>query len=290
MKVSGFTFVRNAIKFDYPIVEAIRSILPLCDEVVVAVGKSEDNTLALIKGISSEKIRIIETTWDDTLREGGKVLAVETDKAFREISPDSDWAFYIQGDEVLHEKYLERVRHSMEYYKDDLRVDGLLFNYAHFYGSYDYVGESLHWYRREIRIVRNLKHIFSYRDAQGFRKLPNEKLRVKHIDATIHHYGWVKDPRAMQEKKLSFNKYWHDDQWIEKNIVKAEEFDYSKIDSLKKFTESHPAVMTSRISRMNWQFNRDMSTNRLKVKDRVKQWVEKITGWRPGEYRNYKII
>jgi hypothetical protein len=290
MKVSGFTFVRNAIKFDYPIVEAIRSILPLCDEVVVAVGKSEDDTLALIKGISSEKIRIIETTWDDTLRDGGRVLAVETDKAFREISPDADWAFYIQGDEVLHEKYVERVRHSMEYYKDDLRVDGLLFNYAHFYGSYDYVGESLHWYRREIRIVRNLKHIFSYRDAQGFRKLPNEKLRVKHIDATIHHYGWVKDPRAMQEKKLSFNKYWHDDQWIEKNIVKAEEFDYSKIDSLKKFTESHPAVMTGRISRMNWQFNRDMSTNRLKVKDQVKQWVEKVTGWRPGEYRNYKII
>jgi hypothetical protein len=290
MKVSGFTFVRNALKFDYPIVEAIRSILPLCDEVVVAVGKSEDETLALIKGIPSEKIRIVETVWDDALREGGRVLAVETDKAFREISPDSDWAFYIQGDEVLHEKYVESVRKSMEDYKDDLRVEGLLFNYLHFYGSYDYVGESLHWYRREIRIVRNLKHIFSYKDAQGFRKLPNEKLRVKHIDATIHHYGWVKDPRAMQEKKISFNKYWHDDQWIEKNIVKAEEFDYSKIDSLKKFTGSHPASMAERIVRMNWKFDRDMSTNRLRVKDRVKQWVEKVTGWRPGEYRNYKII
>jgi hypothetical protein len=290
MKVSGFTFVKNALKFDYPIVEAIRSILPLCDEVVVAVGKSEDETLALIKGIPSEKIRIVETVWDDALREGGRVLAVETDKAFREISPDSDWAFYIQGDEVLHEKYVESVRKSMEDYKDDLRVEGLLFNYLHFYGSYDYVGESLHWYRREIRIVRNLKHIFSYKDAQGFRKLPNEKLRVKHIDATIHHYGWVKDPRAMQEKKISFNKYWHDDQWIEKNIVKAEEFDYSKIDSLKKFTGSHPASMAERIVRMNWKFDRDMSTNRLRVKDRVKQWVEKVTGWRPGEYRNYKII
>jgi hypothetical protein len=290
MKVSGFTFVRNAIKFDYPIVEAIRSILPLCDEVVVAVGQSEDDTLSLIKGISSSKIRIIETIWDDTLREGGRVLAVETDKAFRAISPDSDWAFYIQGDEVLNEKYLDNVRRGMEHYKNDPQVEGLLFNYLHFYGSYDYVGESLHWYRREVRIVRNAKHIFSYRDAQGFRKLPNEKLKVKHIDATIHHYGWVKDPRAMQEKKVSFNKYWHDDNWIEKNIVKAEVFDYSKIDSLKKYTENHPAVMVDRIARMNWKFNRDMSANKLGIKDRFKQWVENVTGWRPGEYQNYKII
>lgn len=290
MKVSGFTFVRNGIKYDYPIVEAIQSILPLCDEMIVAVGNSEDTTLALIKNISSPKIRIIETVWDDGLREGGRVLAVETDKAFQAIAQDSDWAFYIQGDEVLHEKYIDTVRQSMERYKDDAQVEGLLFNYLHFYGSYDYVGESLHWYRREIRVVRNLKNIFSYRDAQGFRKQPNEKLKVKHIDATIHHYGWVKDPRAMQEKKVSFNKYWHDDQWIEQNIIKAEEFDYSQVDSVKKFSGTHPAVMEERIAKMNWKFSRDMSLNKLRTKDRMKKWIEEYTGWRPGEYRNYKIV
>jgi hypothetical protein len=290
MKVSGFTFVKNAIKFDYPVVEAIQSILPLCDEVIVAVGKSEDGTLSLIKGIPSGKIRVIETEWDDRLRQGGGVLALETDKAFREVASDSDWAFYIQGDEILHEQYQENVRKSMIKYKDDLSVEGLLFNYLHFYGSYDYIGESLHWYRREIRIVRNDKNIFSYRDAQGFRKKPNDKLKVKHIDATIHHYGWVKEPKAMQKKQLSFNKYWHDDQWIEKNVVKAEEFDYSRIDSLKRFEGTHPAVMQDRIARMNWKFSRDMSINKLKIKDRIKQWVEKHTGWRPGEYRNYKLL
>lgn len=101
MKVSGFTFVRNAIKFDYPIVEAIGSILPLCDEVIVAVGKSEDNTLELIRSINDPKIKIIETIWDDTLREGGRVLAEETNKAFDAIDSKSDWCFYIQGDEVI---------------------------------------------------------------------------------------------------------------------------------------------------------------------------------------------
>lgn len=290
MKVSGFTFVRNAVKYDYPIVEAIQSILPLCDEVIVAVGNSEDETMQIIQSLQSEKIRIIETVWDDSLREGGRVLAVETDKAFEAISPDSDWAFYIQGDEVLHERYIEEVRSKMELYKDDPNVDGLLFNYLHFYGSYDYVGEALKWYRREIRVIKNRKDIYSYRDAQGFRKKPNEKLKVKHINATVHHYGWVKDPRAMQGKHISFNKYWHDDEWVKKHVVVSDEFDYSKVDSLRKFEGTHPAVMKKRIEAMNWQFTRDMSANRMKAKDKLKLLIEKITGWRPGEYKNYKIV
>jgi hypothetical protein len=290
MKVSGFTFVRNALKYDYPIVEAINSILPLCDEVIVAVGNSDDDTLNLIKSIADSKIKIIETVWDDSLREGGRVLAVETDKAFQHISSDADWAFYIQGDEVMHEKYIDVVRENMIRYKDEKSVDGLLFNYLHFYGSYDYVGESYTWYRREIRIIKNNKDIYSYKDAQGFRKKGNLKLNVKHIDAYIYHYGYVKEPKAMQGKQLSFNKFWHADEWIDKNVVKAEEFDYSGVDALARFTESHPEVMKKRIAAMNWKFSRDLSENTLKAKDRFKRVVEKLTGWRPGEYKNYKIM
>ena len=290
MKISGFTFVRNAILYDYPIVEAISSILPICDEVVVSVGQSEDGTLELIKSIRSEKIKIVETVWDDSLREGGRVLAIETDKAFKAISPDADWAFYIQGDEVLHEKYLDTVKQNMIRYKDDIEVEGLLFNYAHFYGSYDYVGESLRWYRREIRVIRNNKNIFSYRDAQGFRKKPNEKLKVKHIPASIYHYGWVKDPKAMQGKQLSFNKYWHDDQWVNTHVAKVEEFDYANIDALARFDGTHPAVMEKRIAAINWEFAHDISRNNFTFKDRLKKIIETLTGWRPGEYKNFKII
>jgi len=290
MKVSGFTFVRNAIKYDYPIVEAIESILPLCDEVIVAVGNSEDGTMDLISSISSPKIRIIETVWDDSLREGGRVLAVETDKAFQAVSSDADWAFYIQGDEVMHEKYLETVKKAMQQHKDDTDVEGLLFNYLHFYGSYDYIGESFRWYRREIRVVRKRKDIFSYRDAQGFRKKPNEKLQVKLIDAFIYHYGYVREPKAMQGKQRSFNKYWHDDQWVEKHVAPAEEFDYSNIDALSTFKGTHPEVMRKRIETMNWKFEYDLTRKHFRLKDRMKRFVEKLTGWRPSEYRNYKII
>ena len=293
MKVSGFTIVRNAVKYDYPVVEAITSVLPLCDEFVVAIGNCEDATEELVRAINSDKIKIIHTVWDDTLREGGRVLAVETDKAFQAIAKNSDWAFYIQADEVVHEKYYDTIRQAMEKYKNDLGVDGLLFKYKHFYGSYDYVGESWNWYRREIRIVRNKKNIFSYRDAQGFRKKPNhayrqagEKLRVKLINAFIYHYGWVRDPRAMQQKQRAFNSLYHNDEWLETNMAKATEFDYSGIDSLEIFKDTHPQVMKARIERINWKFDFDVSKKKYSLKERLKRLV----GFRIGEYKNYKIV
>ena len=289
MKVSGFTVIRNAIKYDYPIVEAIQSILPLCDEVIVAVGNSDDDTLQLIQNIDP-KIRIIETIWDDTLREGGRVLAVETDKAFAAISNDSDWAFYIQGDEVIHEKYHSNILAAMQKYKDDLKVEGLLFNYKHFYGSYDYVGSSLSWYLDEIRIVRNRNDIFSYRDAQGFRKFPNEKLNAKKIDAFVYHYGWVKAPEIMQKKQETFHKMWHDDSWVEDNVVKAVEFDYqSNIDQLTVFSETHPLVMQKRILNKNWKFEYDISFNKIKLKDRFKNILRKYFNI-DIRYKNYRKI
>jgi len=289
MKVSGFTIVKNAVKFDYPIVEAITSILPLCDEFIVNVGHCDDGTLELIQAINSPKIKIIQHNWDDTLREGGKLLAVETNRAFDAVSADSHWVFYIQADEVLHEKYLDAVRAAMEEHKHNLHVDGLLFNYTHFYGSYDYVGNSRRWYKREVRIIRNDKQIRSYRDAQGFRK-NDEKLRVKQIDATMFHYGWVKPPKAQQEKQKSFHKMWHDDAQVKKMTSEANEFDYDTIDSLVGFKETHPSVMQKRIQQQNWHFTFDTSKINLSIKDKLLMYVEKKTGWRVGEYRNFKTI
>ena len=290
MKVCGFTIIRNAVTLDYPVVEAVRSILPLCDEFVVAVGKSDDTTLQLIREIDPKKIRIIETTWDDTQRAGGRVLALETDKAFAAVSADADWCFYIQADEVLHEKYHSVVKEAMHTYLDDRKVDGLLFKYKHFYGSYDYVGASWKWYRREIRIVRNDKRIFSYRDAQGFRKTLNEKLGVRLIDAEIYHYGWVREPRAMRRKQEAFSQLYHDDQWINENVPREEEFDYSQIDFLERFSGTHPQVMQDRIRRLNWGFDHDLSKNTLTLRERLKRAASKLLGYRIGEYKNYKLL
>ena len=289
MKVTGFSFIRNGIKLDYPIVEAIQSILPICDDFVVAVGNSVDDTLNLIKSINPQKIRIIETIWDDSLRENGAVLAVETNKAFQAISEESDWAFYIQGDEVIHEQYLPIIQAAMLSYQNDNRVEGLLFNYQHFYGSYDFIGASNNWYKEEIRVIRNDKTIYSFKDAQGFRKSNNEKLKVIAIPAYVNHYGWVKDPRAMQQKQESFHKLWHDDEWMEKNVAKAEAFEYEKhVSQLTRFIDSHPKVMEERLKRVNWKFDFDISMSKRSTKDRLKDLLLMI-GINPN-YQNYKLI
>jgi hypothetical protein len=289
MKITGFSFIKDALVYDYPVVEAIRSILPICDEVVVAVGKSNDKTYDLISGIDKEKIRIVETIWDESLREGGKVLAEETNKAFRAIGDDADWAFYIQGDEVIHEKYLDEVYRNMVKYQDDRRVDGLLFKYLHFYGSYDYVGSSSRWYQHEIRVVKNDKSIYSFRDAQGFRKGNNQMLRVKPIEAYMYHYGWVKEPGAMQKKQENFSKYWHSDDWINKNVKAANEFDYSEIDSLKLFDGTHPEVMMGRIAAKNWKFDYDLSYNKIPPKEVAKRFFKRYLGL-DFSYKNYRIV
>jgi hypothetical protein len=286
MKVAGFTIIKNAIKYDFPVVEAIRSILPICDEFVVAVGASEDDTLALIRSIDSPKIRIIETVWNvhpDT--KGGTVLAEETNKALAAVSPDVDWCFYIQSDEVLHEKYLDAVKNTMLQYLDNQAIDGLLFHYKHFFGSYQFVGASLRWYRKEVRIVRNKKSIYSYKDAQSFRQNDNQKLRVKQIDATIYHYGYVREPAAFA-KKLNFQSQLSHGQAA---VIRDTPFDFEKeADAVFPFLDTHPTVMTERIKNKNWDFQFDPTTqNRFHLKDRFKMFVERYTGYRIGEFKNY---
>jgi hypothetical protein len=289
VKVSGFTFIRNAVKYDYPIKEAILSILPLCDEVVVMLGNSEDDTRGLLESIGSDKLKIYDSVWDDSLREGGRVLAEETNKALDRLAPDSDWAFYIQGDEVFHEDGIASVRDAMSRYQNNKQVEGLLFNYRHFYGSYDFIGDSRRWYRKEIRIVRNDRRIRSYKDAQGFR-IDGRKLNVKPVDAWVHHYGWVKPPKAMQAKQESFHKLWHSDEWVTKNVAATEEFDYSQIDSLARFKGTHPNVIRDRIAKQNWEFSFDPTRKKLTAKTKFLHFVEQLTGWRIGEYRNYKVV
>ncbi|MFT5511871.1 MAG: hypothetical protein ACI8SE_000265 [Bacteroidia bacterium] len=289
MFVSGFTFVKNAIKLDYPVVEAILSILPLVDEMVVAVGASQDKTRELIAGIDKSKIRIIDTEWDDTLREGGQVLAVETDKAKNAVNPKADWLIYIQADECIHEQYYPEIKTQMQRHLNNTKIEGLLFDYIHFYGSYDFTGDSRTWYKKEIRIIKNDQHIKSWKDAQGFRR-GQKKLNVKKIQASMYHYGWVRHPKYMMAKAYEANKLWHSDEWVEDRFDPAKDFDYSQIDSLKHFRGSHPAVMQQRINEMNWSFSFDPSQKNFGVKAGFLYWIEKVTGWRIGEHKNYNEV
>lgn len=289
MKISGFTIIRNAVINDYPAVEAISSILPVVDEMVVSVGKSDDETESLIRSMGSDKIRIVHSEWDLSQLPGGRVMAIETDKAFAQISPDADWAFYIQCDEVVHEQYHHTIREACAKYLKNRDVLGLVFGYIHFYGTYDYIGDSRAWYNREIRIIRNDKRIHSFRDAQGFR-IDGKRLPCKPIEAFVYHYGWVKNPLLMDRKLRNLSKNW----MRKKDRARLESasavFNYQDYDSLARFTGTHPEVMKHRISEKNWEVELDLGRRRLSAKKWVLYLFEKLTGVRPFAFRNYRFV
>ncbi len=289
MKISGFSFVRNAEIFDYPVLESITSLLPICDEVIVAVGKSDDNTLELLQSLQSPKLKIIETVWDDSLRQGGKILAEQTNVALSHCT--GDWCIYLQADEILHEEDYTVILSEIIQADSNGEIEALLFAYRHFYGSYDYLGAGRQWYRQEIRVIRNTGKVISWGDAQGFRKLENgtpEKLTAHRIKARIFHYGWVKHPRIQQRKQLSFHKLWHSDDWMKDNIPNVDEFEYECYE-LERFNETHPRVMQQRIEQSKEWTDR-FDSSRLKPKPlrmKITDAIEHLTGWRIGEYKNF---
>lgn len=298
MKISAFTIVRNGVLLKYPFVEAIQSALPLVDEFIVVIGAGEDNTREMVLGIGSEKIKIIDTVWDPELRTNGTILAHQTNVGIEAIS--GDWGIYLQADEMIHEKDLDAIRQAMLKVKDDNSVEGILFDYYHFWG-YHHTCVTRRTYRREIRIIKNIPGVFSYKDAQGFRKfnskeeydsgVKGDKLKVAHLKGPrIYAYSRVRSPKDELEKVKHIARYWHTDEFIENKYNDIAEWDYSNIDALLPFkNEDHPILMQEKSRKDDFK----MSLDKMKFPS-FKYWFlyqfERFTGWRIGEYKNYKIV
>lgn len=288
--ISGFTFVRNAVKLDFPVVASIRSLLPACDEVVVAVGKGEDGTPELIRSIGDPKIRILETEWD--LSRGRAVLADQTDLALRACR--HPWAIYIQADEVLDDEAPAILRDTIAAVDGDPRVEGLLVHFQHFYGGFERLATHRRMYRREVRAVRTdpALGIHSFRDAQGFRVGPEDrKIRARLTRATMYHYGWARAPGALPSKQEEHSVIF---QWNEKTRREREGRDLLPwLPGLTPFPGPHPSPIRDWIVprragaldgiapfRLRWRFLRYYAS----------MLFERLTGHRPFEFRNYERV
>lgn len=272
MKVSGFTFVRNAVKYDYPVVESIHSILPVVDEFIVNVGRCDDGTLELIRSIGDPKIRIVKSVWDETLRKDGLIYAQQTNIALSHCT--GDWAFYIQADEVVHEDDLPIIQESMRRHLGNSEVKGLLFRYLHFIA--DYWSTNPWFYHKAVRIIRNNGEVESCGDAVGFHlKATQQYLQsgskewIAPSNGRIFHYGWVKDPRTMLAKVKEQIAVYHGATPPPQQaaLYTQNSFQYEDYAVLKEFSGRHPSVMQSRVGRasrwaarrnrwLNWRFYR----------------------------------
>jgi len=279
MKVSGFTFLRNGQKLGYPFVQSIRSILPLVDEFVIALGPCDDDTENMVRAIADPKIRIIPTHWNERLRPDYSVkgFVYGQQKSIALFNCTGDWAFYLEADEVLHENDLPKIRAAMEKHLADERVEALAFEYLHFYGNANTIAWSPGWYRSEVRIIRNTIPAWSS-EALFFNVVTGHKKsrypRAAQAGATIYHYGWVRSETQMNLKSASVQKYW--------DAAKPWHADYAKIDAavLKPFTGTHPAVVRDWLPKADGIFQTDPGhqlTSREK-KHRRMMWLESRLG------------
>ncbi|MBM4136589.1 MAG: glycosyltransferase [Nitrospira sp.] len=238
MKVSGFTFLRNAHMLGYPFIESIQSALPLCDEFIINIGNSVDDTLEMVEAIDDLRIKIIHSQWNENMKTKGFVYAQQTNIAL--FNCNGDWAFYLQGDEVIHEEDIPRIKESMQKHLDDEKVEALVFDYIHFYGNHMTYAWSPAWYRRECRAIKNNKRIFFPSDGQFFVVLQSNRKarypRAAHSNAKIYHYGWVRSEEKMDEKLRKVVRYWGGNH---------KKVDYTQIDPkvLRKYKGTHPAIM-----------------------------------------------
>ncbi|MBN1574909.1 MAG: glycosyltransferase [Chitinispirillaceae bacterium] len=252
MLISGFSFTRNGDKLGYPVVESIQSILPICDEFIIAVGKGDDDdrTRSLIAAIGDPKIRIIDTEWTCLEQLRSRMYGRQTNIALGECR--GTWCFYLQGDELVHEQYLPAIRAACEYFSDRPEVDGFLLNYKHFWGDYDHYIVNHRWYPREIRIVRNGKGIVSVGDAQSFRRDNGKKVPVVALEAEVFHYGHVRDPRKVHIRKQAVNRIYRGEK-AAGAFSGTPPFDYGSLEKLPYYRGAYPAVMRERIAAMEWR-------------------------------------
>ena len=284
--ISGFTIIRNALKLDFPVEASIRSILPICDELVVNVGRSEDETLVLVRAIADPRIRILETEWDMSRR--NTVLGHETLRAMRACT--HRWGVYIQADEVLHERGAAALLRAVHEHDADSRVEGLLVRYLHFYGGFDTVATHRRWYRREVRAVRldPALDIRPYQGAQGFRVGPgHRKIRARLTDAEMFHYGWARPAQALREKReLGKSMYPWRDASERRPLLEW-------IPGMQPFRGSHPGVAREWIEARRHDPDRLVAPRRFRwrfIRYYISGWIERLTGVRVFEFRNYELV
>ena len=290
MTVSGFTFLRNGQKFGYPFVASIRSVLPIVDEFVVALGPCDDDTDKLLRDIGDPKIRIIPTRWNERLRPDYSVkgFVYGQQKSIALFNCTGDWAFYLEADEVVHENDLPKIRAAMEKHLGDDRVEALAFDYLHFYGNANTYLWSPGWYRSEVRILRNTIPAWSS-ESLFFNVVVDHKRsrqpRAAHTGATIYHYGWVRSEEQMNLKSAAVLKHWQ-------NRPDAA-VDYTQIDpaTLKFFSGTHPEVVQSWLPKAEGIFKADPN-HRLTAREKKHRrllWLENTFGLRFNK-KHYTLV
>ncbi len=268
MMISAFTIIKNAIKFDYPIVESVDSLLPFVDEYIINIGKSDDRTRELLKKKFGQepKVKMFDSNWEDS-SQGTKFFSSQTNLALERCS--GDWVFYLQADECIHELNGPKLKDWAERAEAE-NAQGVTFKYFHFEKNFHLLrptytdgGDS---YDKEIRFFKNDGRLVSFGDGQSFAftedlmdaRGPQPALHrpERFVDSPMHiyHYGYVKDPKRLLEKKKHLSDFYNVSEPSRQEKIEENDGKYVYREKLTTFLGSHPAVMTKRINEFNKKY------------------------------------
>lgn len=248
----------NVRIMDYPLDAALSSALSVCDEAVIVVGPSQDDTARWVSELA------------DTHRGRVTVAGMEFvyDRGWQErwwnyasAQTDADWLMFHDADELVHEQDAPAIRRAMA------DPDNVLirFDFIHFYGTARYqkaiyppwrnarIGRRSHGYRMvnwctdetptypACQMVMGDGGIEAHSQYQG----PG----IVDAPGPIYHYGACRDARAMTISTLKHVAWYKDGDGLEDGRVPdAGPTDYKMAEKIRggviePFVGTHPAAI-----------------------------------------------
>lgn len=267
-KFSVYTIIKDAIRQDYSVLEAINSVLPIADEVIINCGDSSDGTTGLIHKAYDgfDKVKIFERKW------AGR------DKGIQFLTEESNWAkdqcsneiaMYLQADEVYHEDDLPKILDAVKTLNERQDLVGAIYKWRHLDGDYATLNPTS--YPAEVRLIKR-GQLKSIGDAQSMGIEVGDKvnlLNVMHFqhlllntDIRVFHTGWAREPKKMLDKLVSFDSFYHNEhelRLMHKDNDKKHpggEYNYGERTFHVKLEETLPSVLFPRAKRYERMYNK----------------------------------
>jgi hypothetical protein len=292
--VSGLAIIRNGVQLDYAFLESIRSALPICDEFIVVVGDSEDDTRERISALDDPRIRLVDSTWSDLVQPRRCLLAQQTNIGLHLCR--GRWCLYMQSAEVLHEDSLPRLRALMEANAEDPKVEALLLERLTFYGDGQHV---LRVYPEAFkyvpRVIKPHIGVHSIRDAMSFAVFDGWSMRGRYPRALdsgefLYRYALVHTPEGLAARGTAVH---HE----EGGGAQDPDAFYTRVPRawVADYEGSHPAVMEERLSGVGQQYDSSdpRCRHEMSLKERLRlleSWAYRHLGLPPWRAQRFKLL
>lgn len=266
----------NVTIMDYPLEEAVYTALQICDEAVIVMGQSQDDTeqrvWSIFEGYEPGRVVMCKQyfVYDRGWQQRWWNFAV--------AQTDAEWLLWLDADEAIHEGKVGKIHDLME--KPDCGL--IRFPFLHFYATKDYA--------IRMPLVHNTR---MGRRSIGYRMVnwctdqtPNnaacqvvfgldgieanahswEGEYIEDVDAPIYHYGWCRDATALAISQVKHRAWYADGGGLERGtipMVRPHPFDVKgKLSNgrLARWEGSHPAIMDKWFNdhRERWKETQEM--------------------------------